>query len=259
MPSSMSGRGVLVTGAGSGIGRAAALRFAREGAVVACADRDGAAAEETAAQAEHALAVTADVTSEADLARAVAALHERAGSVDALYANAGIDGTGRAHELERADWDRVIAVNLTGVWLSIKAVLPLMLGQGRGAIVTQASIGGIIGVAGLPAYAAAKAGVIGLTRQVAVDYAREGIRANALCPGTVWTPLVERTYEAGAGLAPGAQLDPETTQATIARRYPLGRLGTPEEIASFAVFLASDESAWTTGQAFVVDGGMTAA
>ena len=144
----------------------------------------------------------------------------------------------------------MIAVNLTGVWLSMRAVLPAMLEAGQGSIITQASTGGLVGVPGIASYAAAKGGVIALTRQVAVDYGRHGIRVNSICPGTVRTPLVEQTLRE-RGLDESAMLD-------AARDYPMKRLGTVDEIASLALFLASDEASWITGATFAADGGYTA-
>jgi NAD(P)-dependent dehydrogenase (short-subunit alcohol dehydrogenase family) len=246
----LRGRRILVTGAGSGIGRAAAEAFAAEGADLVLADLSGA---ELVAEEVGGIGVTADVTSEEQLAAVVDAA---GGPLHGLYANAGIEGAGRAHELSRAQWSRVIDVNLTGTWLTIKAVLPGMLAAGGGAIVTQASTAALTGVPDLAAYSAAKGGITALTRQIAVDYGREGIRANALCPGTVWTPLVERTYAERGGDATFGSMDSMREKA--ARGYPLGRLGTPAEIAAFALFLLSDESAWISGGVFAADGGYTA-
>ena len=254
----LAGKRTLITGAGSGLGRGAALRFAAEGAAVACADRDGAAAAETARMIEdkggRAIACAADVTSDADTEQMVAETVAAFGGLDALYANAGVAGPGSAPDLDLEDWNRVIAVNLTGVFLSARHALRRMLAQGSGgSIVTQASVGGLIGIPGLASYAASKAGVVGLTRQLAVEYAPMGIRVNAICPGTVPTPLVVGTYTEQRGALA------DDWQEVRAQDSPLRRLGTPDDVAHAAVFLVSDESSWITGQIWAVDGGMTAA
>jgi NAD(P)-dependent dehydrogenase (short-subunit alcohol dehydrogenase family) len=251
----LDGKVAIVTGGGSGLGLASAQRFAEEGARVVCVDLDGAAAEAAAAGiGDSALGLTADVTDEDSLERAVDATLERFGRVDVLYANAGIPGTGSVHELTRTDWQRVIDVNLTGVFLSARAVLPPMLAQGAGSLILQASVGGLTGIRSLPAYAAAKGGVIALTKQMAADYSERGVRVNAICPGTVRTPLVEATYVGYFG-------SEEAGQDALARRdrdYPMGRLGAVEDIANLALFLASDEARWLAGGIYVADGGMTA-
>jgi NAD(P)-dependent dehydrogenase (short-subunit alcohol dehydrogenase family) len=254
----------IVTGAGSGIGRAASLRFAAEGAAVVCVDLNGDSAQEVADSARQsggqAAAVVADVSLPVDAERMVDETKRTFGSVDVLYANAGIPGVGDAMEVEVEVWHRVIAVNLTGAWLCGKYVLPEMITRGRGSIVNQSSIVGLIGVAGVAPYAAAKGGVIGLTKQMAVDFGPKGIRVNAICAGTVPTPLVTNTYEERIRLG----LVPEHTSVQeglrlAAERYPLGRLGTVEEVANLALFLAGDQSSWITGAVFTVDGGYTAA
>jgi NAD(P)-dependent dehydrogenase (short-subunit alcohol dehydrogenase family) len=159
---------------------------------------------------------------------------------------------GRAADVPLVEWERVIRIHLTGVWLCAKAVLPTMVSNRRGSIIAQGSIGGLIGVPAIAAYAAAKGGIIALARQIAVDYGPDGVRCNAICPGTVWTPLVERTYAARGGHG-------DDPQAKAASYHPLGRLGEPEEVARLALYLASDESSWTTGAVHVVDGGRSAA
>lgn len=252
----------VVTGAGSGIGRAAALRFAAEGAAVLCADVEGDAADETAASITdaggRAMSAAVDVSQPEDARRmaetAVAAFQR----IDVLYANAGIAGTGTAADCTVEAWERVIAVNLTGVWLSARYVLPVMVAQGSGSIINQASIGAVVGVPGIAPYAAAKGGVVGLTRQMAIDFGPKGIRVNAICPGTVPTPLVTRTYEAGGGIASRRDSPAHEAIEQAAARYPLGRLGSVEDVANLALFLASEEAAWVTGAVYVVDGGMTA-
>jgi NAD(P)-dependent dehydrogenase (short-subunit alcohol dehydrogenase family) len=253
----LQGRVAIVTGAGSGIGAATAARFAAEGAAVVCVDLNGDAVEQTAAAIAslggRALAAAADVTSSPALDGVTDLALSRFGDIDVCFANAGIAGPGSAADVDDATWAAVIDVNLTGVWRTARAVLPVMLERGRGSIINQASTGGLVGVPGVAAYAAAKGGVIALTRQMAVDYGPRGIRVNAIAPGTVPTPLLRASNAAGGGLMTSAQ-DPEG----IARRFPLGRIGTPEDIAGAAAYLACDDSAWVTGSVLVVDGGMTA-
>lgn len=263
MSARLQGKVAVITGAGSGLGRASALRFAREGARVVCADIDLAAATgvagEIVAAGGEATGVEVDVTREDDAERMADAALRAFGCIDVLFANAGIAGVGSVATTTRATWDRVIGVNLTGVWLCNKAVLPAMQARGGGSIINQASIGGMVGFSGITPYAAAKAGVIGLTRQAAVEYAAARIRFNAICPGTVVTPLVVRTYEERGGIAIGSGQTFDEAMQLNAARYPMGRLGTPDDVAGMAVFLASDEAAWITGATFVVDGGYTAA
>jgi NAD(P)-dependent dehydrogenase (short-subunit alcohol dehydrogenase family) len=263
MSARLRGKVAIVTGAASGLGRASALRFAREEAAVACADLDAAAAEAVAAEIVSAggaaIAVRVDVTREEDVVGMAEQTLGRFGGIDVLFANAGVAGVGSVVSTTRETWDRVIGVNLTGVWLSNKAVVPAMLARGGGSIINQASIGGLVGFSGILPYAAAKAGVVGLTRQAAIEYAAAGIRFNAICPGTVVTPLVVQTYEERGGIAMGSGQSFEEAMRANAARYPMGRLGTPEDIAGMAVFLASDEAKWITGAAFPVDGGYTAA
>lgn len=260
----LAGKRTLITGAGSGLGRASALRFGQEGAAVLCVDRDAASAESAAAAVREAggtaAACAADVSSEPDSERMVAEAVEAFGGLDVLFANAGIAGVGTGADCTLADWERVLSVNLTGVFLSSKYALRRMIAQDTGgSIVHQASVGGLVGVAGIAPYAAAKAGVIGLTRQLAAEYGPARIRVNALCPGTVPTPLVRETYRERGGYGTGTGETPdETLELQRLRRFPLGRLGEEDDIAHAALFLASDESSWVTGQAWAVDGGMTA-
>jgi NAD(P)-dependent dehydrogenase (short-subunit alcohol dehydrogenase family) len=253
----LAGKVAIVTGGASGLGHASALLFGREGAKVAIADLDGAGAERAAAEIAtgggEAIGLELDVTDGPAVERAVATTIERFGAVDVLFANAGIAGEGNAATLAQADWDRVIAVNLTSVWLSMRAVLPHMAQRGSGAILATASVAGITGVPNTPAYSAAKGGVVALTRQVAIDFAGQGVRVNAICPGPVLTPLFEEAFRERA---------PEDPQAALSARaatVPLGRLGAPADIANMALFLVSDEADWITGAVYAVDGGITAA
>lgn len=258
MASRLEGKVALVTGAASGIGRASASRFAAEGACVAVADIDEAGAEDAVQAIEaaggEAFAVAVDVADEGSVERMAAAVLAEAGRVDLLYANAGVAGTGSALEVDLADWRRTLDVNVIGTWLAARAVLPSMLAQGNGSIILQASISGLIAFRRTAAYSASKGAVIALARQMAIDYARDGIRVNAICPGTVMTPLL---LEASGGAVPdtGRSVDPLTLYG---RRLPLDRLGTVDDVANLALFLGSDEASWITGAVYTVDGGMSA-
>ena len=251
-----SGRVVIVTGAGSGIGRAASLRFAAEGASVGVVDVRLDAAEETVgkiqAEGGTALAVQADVTDAAQVEAAVSAVLDAFGRLDVLYNNAGVGSTGSVAVAEEADWDRCLDVNAKSTFLCSRAAVPHLEAAGGGAIVNQGSVAALVGVPNFAAYCAAKGAVVALTRSMAVDLAPKGIRVNVLCPGTVLTPLMEDLIRArGDG-------DLEAGLAATVVKYPLGRLGTPEEVAAGAVFLASDDASWMTGSVLTPDGGMTA-
>ena len=252
----LDGKVAIVTGAGSGLGRAAATRFAAEGAAVACVDLDRDGAEETvSAMGERGLVVIADVTSEADTERMVAETVAHFGPPTVLYANAGIGGRGAAGEVGLELWQAVLAVNLTGVWLSAKACLPAMIEAGGGSIINQGSITGLIGFPNSAAYTASKGGVISLTRQMAVDYAPHNVRVNAICPGVIETPLLRSAWAQAQGV-PESEVD-DLLAEHWHPQIPMGRLGRVDEIAAMALYLASDESAWTTGSILTVDGGQT--
>jgi NAD(P)-dependent dehydrogenase (short-subunit alcohol dehydrogenase family) len=252
----LAGKVALITGAGSGLGRASALRFAAEGAAVACADLDESAAAQVASEVTKAggkaLAARVDVSSARHAEQMSRSVLDAFGHIDVVFANAGIPGTGSAATTAEADFDRVIAVNLKGVWLSSKFVLPHMIERGQGVIINQASMGGLVGIPGIFPYAAAKGGVIAMTRQMAVEFGPQGIRVNAICPGTIPTPLVAKSRAERAGSAPAA--DP----GAALLRYPLRRLGEVDDVAALAVFLASDEAKWITGAVYPVDGGRSA-
>src|SRR5215475_411176 len=244
----LAGKVALITGAGSGMGRAAAALFAREGAKVAAVDINEASADETVAQIAReggeAFAMRADVSNSED-ARAMAdEAVRRFGGLDIEYNNAGIEGEGGfLAQLSEEAFDRVISINLRGVWLGMKYALPHMIKRGGGSIINTASIAGLVGVRGAAAYCAAKAGVIALTRVGALEYGRYNIRVNCICPGAIDTPMVARISGEG-GVNPNAN----------PRISVLGRIGKPEEIAKTALFLASDDSAFATGAPFVIDG-----
>jgi NAD(P)-dependent dehydrogenase (short-subunit alcohol dehydrogenase family) len=248
------GRVALVTGGAAGIGRAICLQLAREGAAVAIADRDEDGGRETLALVEKSggtgLSLRMDVAREADVASAVEQALARFGSIDALFNNAGVELSRALHDTTTEEWDRVLDVNLKGMFLVSRQVLPVMMRQGRGAVVNTSSISGLLGWPGSAAYCSSKGGVIALTRQMAVDYAPHGIRVTCICPGTTLTPMIERLF--------GLEKDPAASRKSIEAMHPLGRLARPEEIAEAALFLASDEASFITGVALPVDGGYTA-
>ncbi|MDV2478408.1 SDR family oxidoreductase [Rhodococcus zopfii] len=256
----LTGRSALVTGAGSGLGRASALRFAEEGAAVAVVDLDlGAATSvcaEIVAAGGRALAVTANVTSDADSRRMIDETLTEFGQLDIVFANAGVNGAGDAADTTEAEWDKVIGINLKGVWLTSRYALPHMIERRTGSIINQASMGALIGLPGIFPYTAAKGGVIAMTKQMAVTYGPDNIRVNAICPGTIPTPLVYRSrVDRGAATDDADQV---AIDAEVANRFPLRRLGTPADVASLALFLASDEADWVTGGVYTVDGGRSA-
>jgi NAD(P)-dependent dehydrogenase (short-subunit alcohol dehydrogenase family) len=244
----------IVTGAASGIGRAAALLFAAEGAAVVAADLNAAGAEVVAAaireRGGRAEAVRADVAVAADaramIDRAVSAF----GGLDILFNNAGIAVFKGVEETTEAEWDRVLGVNLRGVWLGIKYAAPAMRARGGGAIINTASVHGLATQAGIAAYAASKHAVIGLTRAAALDLARDNIRVNCILPGAIDTPLMRANMSAVG--------DEEAEVRKVAAAEPLGRVGRPEEIAQMALWLASDDASFATGAPFAVDGGLLA-
>lgn len=252
MAGEFSGKVAIVTGASSGIGRATALAFAREGASVVVADRYEAGGQETVMmirdQGGAAFHVTCDVSQDTEVAQLVDATVRTYGRLDYACNNAGIEGTQAPTADYPVDqWDRVLAVNLTGVWLCMKHEIPAMSAHG-GAIVNMASILGLVGFANAAAYTAAKHGVVGLTKVAAIEYATQGIRVNAICPAFIATPMLEH-----AGITEGTEM-----YAMIAGLHPIKRLGTPEEIAEAVVWLCSDKASFVTGHAMLVDGGYTA-
>ena len=252
----LQGRAALITGAGSGIGRATAELFASEGAAVAILDRDEEAADAAASAISttgaEAHPVVGDVSASDEIARAVDRAARLLGRIDIVYNNAGVGSTGSVADATEEDWDRCFAVNVKGTYLTSRAAIPHLEAAGGGSIINQASVAALVGIQGFAAYCAAKGAVVSLTRAMAIDLAPIGIRVNALCPGTVYTPLMEplMRQRGGGSIERGLEI--------TAAKYPIGRLGTPMEIANAALFLASEDAAFVTGAIFTVDGGMTA-
>jgi NAD(P)-dependent dehydrogenase (short-subunit alcohol dehydrogenase family) len=249
----LKGRVALVTGAGMGIGEGIALLFAQQGAKVIAADINAEAGNATAKKIQaaggHCICHRTDVSVEADVQAVVAAAQEKFGPVDVLANVAGIAHEAPAHLLDLADWNRVIAVNLTSMFLCAKHVLTGMIAAKRGAIVNITSVQGLFGFPGYPHYAASKGGIISLTRQLAREYARYGIRVNSIAPGTVETPMNIHVLERVP--------NPVELRRAWERMHPLGRIGQPIDIAWGALYLASDESSWVTGQCLSIDGGVS--
>jgi NAD(P)-dependent dehydrogenase (short-subunit alcohol dehydrogenase family) len=250
---SYTGKVAFVTGAGNGIGRAAALAFAREGASVVVADVSEESNRETARMIEEiggrALAVTCNVARAEDVRGALTKTIEAFGRLDIAFNNAGVEQKNLAiAEIEEEEWNRIVDINLRGVFLCMKYEIPLMLKQGGGAIVNTSSGAGVIGIKGGSVYAAAKHGVIGLTKSASLEYAPQNIRVNAVCPGYIDTPMMER-FTGGTS---------EGREKVIAEE-PVGRMGRPEEIAAAVIWLCSDAAAFVIGHAMVVDGGQTVA
>lgn len=246
----LNGKVALVTGAGSGIGRASALAFARAGASVTVSDINARSADETAdlirAIGTPTCCIPADVSNSGAVAELVAKTVERFGRLDCAHNNAGVESALAAMALsDEADFDRTIAINLKGVWLCLRAEIAQMLKNGGGAIVNTASVGGLVAVPSGGAYAAAKHGVLGLTRTAAVEYAQQNIRVNAICPGLTRTGMTDRL----------ARANPNVLSAIMP---PMGRMAEPHEIAQAVVFMCSDAASYLTGQALALDGGATA-
>ena len=248
----LDGKVALITGGSTGIGRATAQIFAREGAQVGVADVNAEGAEETVRLIQAAggagLFIRADVSQAADTEAMVRTVVETYGRLDCAFNNAGIEGEMQStQDYSEAAWERVMGINLKGVWLSMKAEIQHMLGHGGGAIVNTASAAGLVAVPSLSAYVAAKHGVVGLTKTAALEYAKAGIRVNAVCPGGVDTPMVQRVFGSSQELA----------EAAIASE-PVGRLAQPSEIGEAVAWLCSDAASFVTGHPMAVDGGMVA-
>jgi NAD(P)-dependent dehydrogenase (short-subunit alcohol dehydrogenase family) len=248
----VEGKVALVTGGASGIGRATALTFAREGAKLVVADMNADGGQQTVhmitENGGEAIFVRTDVSQAVEVQALISKTVETYGRLDCAHNNAGIAGGVRALTADYPEerWHQVIAVNLTGVWLCMKYEIPQMCSQGSGAIVNTASAWGLVGAPGASAYVASKHGVVGLTKTAALEYPQQGIRVNCVCPGVIETPMTER------GLS-----DPEL-RARLLASEPIGRVGTPEEVAETVVWLCSDAASFVTGHAMSVDGGYVA-
>lgn len=255
MAPNLKGKVALVTGGGSGIGRATAMAFAREGAKVAIADYvpEGGerTAKEIAAAGGQAIFIHADVADGPQVEAMVNKIVQTWGRLDCAHNNAGIEGRmANVAECTEENFDRVIAINLKGVWLCMKYEIPQMLKHGGGAIVNTASVAGLVGFRGLVAYNASKGGVVMMTKTAALEYAQQGIRVNAVCPGVIRTPMVARMLDAST-LETYTEKDLEAAE-------PVGRMGKPEEIAEAVVWLCSEASSFVTGLPMAVDGGWIA-
>lgn len=248
----LTGKVAIVTGASAGIGRATALALAEEGAAVVAADVDDTRGERVAAEITdkggRARFVHADVSVDTQVAAMVREAVDAFGGLDLAFNNAGIEGAAApTHECTPENWQRTIAINLTGVWSCMRHEIPRMLERGGGSIVNCSSVAGLVGFGTIPAYVASKHGVVGLTKTAALEYAEVGIRVNAVCPGVIDTEMVER-FTGGE----------EEAEAAMIATEPVGRMGRPEEVADAVVWLCSDRSSFTTGQAIAIDGGFVA-
>lgn len=249
MSDKLSGKVAFITGAGSGMGRAIALEFARQGARIVAVDINKAGAEQTCAAigAESSLALAGDISVADSVKKLCAAAIAHFGQVDILVNNAGVlDNYLPVTETDEALWDKILNINLKSMFLTTKSLIPQMIAQGGGAIINVASIAALVAGGGGAAYTASKHGVVGLTRQIAFDYGQQGIRANAICPGAVETAMTKAIF---------ASEDAAVMESV--RAVPAGRYGKPEEIAKLALYLASEDASFVHGAAFVIDGGWT--
>lgn len=250
METGFQGKVAIVTGGSFGIGRAAAIAFVKRGAKIAIADwvEDDETIKTIRSMGGDAIFVKCDVSIDADVQKLIEKTIIQFGRLDYAFNNAGIEGVSAlTHECTNENWEKVIGVNLRGIWLCMKYEIPQMLKQGKGAIVNNASVAGLVGFPNIPAYVASKHGVVGLTQNAALEYARQNIRVNAVCPGVIKTPMVDRFT--------GKNKDVEKQFQNM---EPVGRLGQPEEVAEAVMWLCSDSSSFVTGDAIAVDGGWTA-
>jgi meso-butanediol dehydrogenase/(S,S)-butanediol dehydrogenase/diacetyl reductase len=243
----------IVTGAGAGIGQACCLLFAAEGAKVVAVDLDPVTLSSVAAEVRRTgvkiLAIQADVSRAVDVERVVSVALENFSAIHILFNNAGIVPHGKIHETTEEDWDRAMAVNVKSMYLMSHAVVPIFLKHGGGVVLNTSSATALRSVVDRAAYSASKGAVLALTKSMAIDYVRDGIRVNCLCPGTIDTPSLHHRLTAFA--------DPEETMKQFVARQPMGRLGTAEEVAKAALFLVSEDARFVTGTAFSIDGGFT--
>lgn len=254
MTKRFSGKSVIVTGAGKGIGKASALAFAREGANVAVADVSPKDAEQTAATISahggRAIAVACDVTRTADVQRLVAQTTQTFGGVDVLHNNAGVIRYGTVVDMSEEDWDFILNVNLRATFLMCKHVIPELRCRGGGAIVNTSSVQAFASQRTVAAYSASKGAVLSLTKTVALDHAGENIRCNCIAPGSVHTPMLDQAANTFAADNPAKAI------SDWGKLHPLGRVGTPEEVAKLVLFLASDDASFCTGGCYTIDGGL---
>jgi NAD(P)-dependent dehydrogenase (short-subunit alcohol dehydrogenase family) len=259
----MNSKVALVTGAAAGIGRASAIAFARAGHRVVVADISVAGGEETCRIIKSAGGDAAFVKTDVAKTAEVQALMDRTiqlyGGLDCAHNNAGIEhALARTADLSEEDWDRVLNINLKGVWLCMKHEIRHMRGQGRGAIVNTASVAGLVGVKKLSIYSASKHGIVGLTKSAALEYGQHGIRINAVCPGLIETEMVDRLVVGEGGNPLMRKIKKIGARSVLGSKLPAGRLGTADEVANAVVWLCSDAASYVNGQALAVDGGFTA-
>lgn len=250
MKKEFEGKVALVTGGSFGIGKATAIEFAKKGAKVSIADwvEDNETLNAIRSLGEEAIFIKCDVSKTDDVKAMIEKTIATFGRLDYAFNNAGIEGSnGTTHECTEENWDKTISVNLKGVWLCMKHEIPEILKQGKGVIINCASIAGLVGYMGLPAYVASKHGIIGLTKTSALEYAKQGIRVNAVCPGAIKTPMIDRITG-----------NKKEVEEQFAGMEPIGRLGQPEEVANAVLWLCSDEASFVTGHAMAVDGGWVA-